>query len=117
MDDRLFGAHALVADPPAEAGAGGYRRGTVAPPSVDRVEWSFPSPGKRADVEAIPTSARVEPLPDRPRRTATPAEATELRVPVVDLADEPTDAGEGNRIACANRDAALISFRLPANAK
>lgn len=73
----------------------------------------FTPPATAADVQAIYPDAAIEPIPDTPARPATKAEADELAALVALILADATDdeRAEALRIALADREAALTSFR------
>ena len=82
-------------------------------PNLDPVEVIFTPDATRAEVAAIYPGAIIESLSDPPRRQATEAESAELRSLIERvLADTPDEWDEVHRIACADPEAALITFRL-----
>lgn len=88
------------------------RRWRVYFPNLDPVEVLFAPAATRANVAAFYPGARIEPLPEPFRRTATRAEADELRTLVrATLADAPQEWDEATAAALADPEAALTSLR------
>lgn len=106
-----------LADPSAShADAATVRCWRIRYPNGAAMDVMFHPPATRADVAAIYPGARLEPLPDAPNRQATPAEAAKLHELVnMILVDAPeAERAEALRVACADADAALSSFRRSA---
>ena len=83
-------------------------------PGGDPMEVLFTPVATRTEVAAIYPGAMIEPLPEPPRRTATQAEANELRELIAVILADADDAERADvlRVALADADAALTSFRL-----
>jgi len=90
------------------------RRWQIALTDTAPMEVIFIPEVTRAEVAAIYPGARIEPLPDSLRRAATQAEADELRELVAVILSDADDAERADvlRVALANAEAALTSFRL-----
>ena len=88
-------------------------RWRVTTPAGASVEvWITPE-ATADDVRAIYPGATLEPLPDAPKRQATPAEAAELHRLIATLLADADDAerAEALRVALADPEASLSSFR------
>jgi len=83
-------------------------------PNLAPVEVLFTPGATQAQVGAIYPGARIEPQPDPPHRTATPAEAAELRELVALIFADDTEGHRAEALAAAlaDPDGALTSFRL-----
>jgi hypothetical protein len=82
-------------------------------PGSNSMEVIFAPAATQAEVVAIYSGASVEALPETPPRAASPAEVSELKalISAVLVDAEPEDRDEALRVACADPDAALVSFR------
>jgi hypothetical protein len=78
------------------------------------MEVLFTPVATRAESAAIYPGAVIEPLPEPPRRTATQAEAKELCELIAVILADADDAERADvlRVAIADVEAAVISFRL-----
>ena len=82
-------------------------------PNLDLVEVIFAPDATRTEVAARYPGAQIEPLPASPWRAATPAEAGELRelIALILPDADDTERAYALRVALANPEAALASFR------
>jgi hypothetical protein len=105
---------ALLPKPAQETPDGPSRRWRITSRMGPAMEVLFTPDATRVEVAALYPGATIEPLPDPPRRTATRTEADELRDLITLILANDTDAGRAEVLAtaCADPEAALMSFRL-----
>jgi hypothetical protein len=110
--EPLAGLATLALASPASEEIATFRRWRVRFPNLDPAEVIFTPEATRAEVAAIYPGAMIEALSDPPRRQPTEVEVAELRELVAVILPDEAERADVLRVACADPEAALISFRL-----
>lgn len=96
---------------------GSARCWRVTRPNRQPIDVLFASEVGADDVRGLYPGAMVEPVAEARRRSATRAETEELRALIAEVlhADSEAERAETLTVACADADAALMSFRALVN--